>query len=298
MSSRLSNDPADSQEAVFRFLADPKTHGLSEPVVRVDTANAVVFLAGPDAYKVKRAVKFPFMDLSTLDKRRRACEAEIAVNRADAPGVYLAALPITRKRRHARNRGRGRNRRMGHPHAAIRRERDARPRRRARRRLGRRSSTSWRSRSAAPTPARRCGTRRGPRMPSRPTSSRTTPLSPSGPIFSIAATARKAHRRFAARFRDRAAGPPQARRGWFHAPLSWRSAPAQHCHARRRADFVRCGRVFGRGRERRRALRSCLFADGSGGARLARFRQSALQPLSRARSRRRRCRASPRCRCS
>jgi len=97
MSSALSNDPAESQEAVFRFLADPKTHGLSEPVVRVDTANAVVFLAGPGAYKVKRAVKFPFMDLSTLDKRRRACEAEIEVNRADAPGVYLAALPITRK---------------------------------------------------------------------------------------------------------------------------------------------------------------------------------------------------------
>jgi uncharacterized protein len=97
MSSGLSDDPADPQEAVFRFLADPKTHGLSEPVVRVDTANAIVFLAGPDAYKVKRAVKFPFMDLSTLDKRRCACEAEVAVNRADAPGVYLAALPITRK---------------------------------------------------------------------------------------------------------------------------------------------------------------------------------------------------------
>jgi hypothetical protein len=37
------------------------------------------------------------MDLSTLDKRRRACEAEIAVNRADAPKIHLAALPITRK---------------------------------------------------------------------------------------------------------------------------------------------------------------------------------------------------------
>jgi aminoglycoside phosphotransferase family enzyme/predicted kinase len=97
MSHALIHDPADSQEAVIRFLADPKTHGLSEPVVRVDTAAAIVFLAGPDAYKVKRAVKFPFMDLSTLDKRRRACEAEIAVNRADAPGVYLAALPIARK---------------------------------------------------------------------------------------------------------------------------------------------------------------------------------------------------------
>ena len=99
MSSRHSDDLDQSQEAVFRLLADPETHGLSEPVERVDTANAVVFLAGPDAYKVKRAVKFPFMDLSTLAKRREACEAEIAVNRASAPQIYLSALPITRQGR-------------------------------------------------------------------------------------------------------------------------------------------------------------------------------------------------------
>jgi hypothetical protein len=92
-----SDDPHESQEAVFQFLADPKTHGLSEPVERVDTAGAVVFLAGGDVYKVKRAVKFPFMDLSTLEKRREACEAEIEVNRASAPQIYLSALPITRR---------------------------------------------------------------------------------------------------------------------------------------------------------------------------------------------------------
>jgi len=96
MSARGTDRPADSQAAVFRFLANPRTHGLSEPVARVDTAGAVLFLAGPDVYKVKRAVMFPFMDLSTLEKRRLACEAEIEVNRATAPGVYLAALPITR----------------------------------------------------------------------------------------------------------------------------------------------------------------------------------------------------------
>jgi len=84
---------------VFRFLADPRTHGLSARIGRVDTAGAVVFLAGADAYKVKRAVKFPFMDLSTLEKRREACEAEIAVNRASAPQIYVAALPITRRGR-------------------------------------------------------------------------------------------------------------------------------------------------------------------------------------------------------
>ena len=96
MTSLGSGDPDRSQEAVFRFLADPKTHGLREPVERVDTAGAVVFLAGADVYKVKRAVKFPFMDLSTLDERREACEAEIEVNHASAPQIYLSALPITR----------------------------------------------------------------------------------------------------------------------------------------------------------------------------------------------------------
>src|SRR5258708_11403787 len=97
MTALRADDPDQSQEAVFEFLADPKTHGLSEPVARVDTANAVVFLAGADVYKVKRAVKFPFMDLSTLDKRCEACEAEIEVNRASAPQIYLSALPITRQ---------------------------------------------------------------------------------------------------------------------------------------------------------------------------------------------------------
>ena len=92
-----ADTPPESQEAVFRFLANPKTHKLSEPVERVDTANAVVFLAGADVYKVKRAVKFPFMDLSTLDKRREACEAEIAVNRPLAPDIYVSALPIVRQ---------------------------------------------------------------------------------------------------------------------------------------------------------------------------------------------------------
>lgn len=86
---------ADQSEAIG-FLADPASHGIEEPVVRFDTHGAVVFLAGEDAYKLKRAVRFPFMDLSSVDRRRAACEAEITVNRANAPSIYLGALPITR----------------------------------------------------------------------------------------------------------------------------------------------------------------------------------------------------------
>lgn len=86
----------EDQSAVFDFLDDPATHDAADTVKRIDTHGAAVFLAGDNAYKVKRAVKFPFMDFSTLDKRKTTCEAEIAVNRPNAPDIYRAAVPITR----------------------------------------------------------------------------------------------------------------------------------------------------------------------------------------------------------
>jgi aminoglycoside phosphotransferase family enzyme/predicted kinase len=86
----------ETQEAVFRFLADPATHG-GATVKRINTHGASVFLAGPVAYKVKRAVRFPFLDFSTLEKRKAALEAEIAANRPFAPELYLEVRPIVRR---------------------------------------------------------------------------------------------------------------------------------------------------------------------------------------------------------
>jgi aminoglycoside phosphotransferase family enzyme/predicted kinase len=85
-----------SQEPVFALLADPATHGGSA-VKRVDTHAGVVFLAGERALKLKRAVKYPFLDYSTLDKRKSACEAEIAVNHPYAPELYRGVVAITRE---------------------------------------------------------------------------------------------------------------------------------------------------------------------------------------------------------
>ncbi|WP_026606257.1 AAA family ATPase [Methylocapsa acidiphila] len=84
------------QSDVFAFLSDPAVHKIAEPVTRIDTHGAAVFLAGRDAYKVKRAVHFPFMDFSTLELRRRACENELAVNKANARDLYLGVVPISR----------------------------------------------------------------------------------------------------------------------------------------------------------------------------------------------------------
>src|SRR5215467_11292474 len=86
----------ECQDAVFALLADPATHGGSA-VKRVDTHAASVFLAGERALKVKRAVRFPFLDYSTLAKRKEACEAELRINRSFAPDIYRRVLAITRE---------------------------------------------------------------------------------------------------------------------------------------------------------------------------------------------------------
>ncbi len=85
----------ESQDEVAAFLADPATHG-GAAVRRIDTHAAMVFLAGDRAIKLKRAVWFPFLDFSTVEKRRLNCEREVALNRRTAPSLYLGAVPVTR----------------------------------------------------------------------------------------------------------------------------------------------------------------------------------------------------------
>jgi aminoglycoside phosphotransferase family enzyme/predicted kinase len=84
-------DPARDQARALMLLGSTQTHGLPPDgrVERIDTHAASVFLAGDRAYKLKRAVTFPFFDYSTLSQRLSACEAEVALNRRTAPTLYL-----------------------------------------------------------------------------------------------------------------------------------------------------------------------------------------------------------------
>jgi len=84
------------QSDVFALLANPATHG-GAPVQRIDTHSAAIFLASDRAFKIKRAVRYPFLDFSTLAKRKAACEAELEINRVFAPELYLRVTPITRE---------------------------------------------------------------------------------------------------------------------------------------------------------------------------------------------------------
>src|SRR5262245_36937927 len=55
---------------------------------------SVVFLAGAFVYKIKKPVRFDFLDFSTLEQRRHFCEEEVRLNRRLAPDVYLGVVPI------------------------------------------------------------------------------------------------------------------------------------------------------------------------------------------------------------
>lgn len=55
-----------------------------------------VFLGAQRVYKVKKPVSLGFLDFSTVERRRQACQAEIDLNRRLAPDVYLGLRPIHR----------------------------------------------------------------------------------------------------------------------------------------------------------------------------------------------------------
>ncbi|HSF16007.1 MAG TPA: AAA family ATPase [Vicinamibacteria bacterium] len=55
-----------------------------------------VFLSANDAWKVKKPVGLGFLDFSTIEKRREACEAEVRLNRRLAPNVYRGVVPVRR----------------------------------------------------------------------------------------------------------------------------------------------------------------------------------------------------------
>src|SRR3974377_519520 len=85
-----------SQDAVIDFLSKPGSYpDAREGVSRIETHAAIVFLAGDRAYKLKRAVKLPYLDFSTLEKRRAVIERELEINSRESPELYLSVMPVT-----------------------------------------------------------------------------------------------------------------------------------------------------------------------------------------------------------
>ncbi|WP_047462158.1 bifunctional aminoglycoside phosphotransferase/ATP-binding protein [Rhizobium rhizogenes] len=86
----------EDQQAAVAFLSDPKSYGLASPVEMIETHISRIFLAGARAYKMKKAVSFPYVDFSTASLRLTACQKEMELNSRTAPGLYLGVKKLVR----------------------------------------------------------------------------------------------------------------------------------------------------------------------------------------------------------
>jgi uncharacterized protein len=85
------------QDPIVVALADAAFYAHAPRTVEhVQTHISHVFLAGAFVYKLKKAVRLPFADFSSLERRRVFCDEEVRLNRRLAPDVYLGVLRITR----------------------------------------------------------------------------------------------------------------------------------------------------------------------------------------------------------
>jgi aminoglycoside phosphotransferase family enzyme/predicted kinase len=91
-----AQEPVHSTDLVC-FLSRPDAYPRPTATVTVlETHISWVFLTDQYVYKLKKPVRFAFLDYSTADLRQAACAEEVRLNSRLAPGIYLGVVPITR----------------------------------------------------------------------------------------------------------------------------------------------------------------------------------------------------------
>lgn len=85
------------QTATIAFLSETATVGTMAAVETIETHISRIFLAGDRVFKMKRAVKLPYVDFSTPERRLAACRKEVELNSMTAPDLYLGVRCITRE---------------------------------------------------------------------------------------------------------------------------------------------------------------------------------------------------------
>ena len=86
---------ASSLPAIVRAMLRPEFYPVRPDTVElIQTHISYVFIAGDFVYKLKKAVRFAFIDCTDAAQRRHLCAEEIRLNRRLAPDVYLGMYPI------------------------------------------------------------------------------------------------------------------------------------------------------------------------------------------------------------
>ncbi|MDX8354961.1 AAA family ATPase [Cognatiyoonia sp. IB215182] len=92
----MATDQTDQTEAIA-FLRAHDSAGPAKASEVIQTHCALVFLHGTEALKIKRAVKYDYLDFSTLALREDMLRREMALNADAAPGLYHDVAALTRQ---------------------------------------------------------------------------------------------------------------------------------------------------------------------------------------------------------
>jgi aminoglycoside phosphotransferase family enzyme len=88
-----AREPSLSDKVEFLMRGDAYRPPVPEVVLR-ETHMSEVFLAGERVYKLKKPLRFPYLDFSTLARREAACRAELRLNCRLAPDTYRDVVPL------------------------------------------------------------------------------------------------------------------------------------------------------------------------------------------------------------
>src|SRR6478735_8306100 len=82
---------------LLRELRERAASSGEDREVRLIETHISWVLLGPEVYKIKKPVSFPFLDFSSFEERERVCRNEVRINRRLAPRTYLGVVPIRRR---------------------------------------------------------------------------------------------------------------------------------------------------------------------------------------------------------
>ncbi len=96
MLTTTSEGDFSHHNALTKWLSSPAAYDHApDGIEQIETHISRVFLVGSLVYKLKKPVRYDFLDFSTLSAREHACREEVRLNRRLAPHSYLGVVPIT-----------------------------------------------------------------------------------------------------------------------------------------------------------------------------------------------------------
>lgn len=83
-------------DAKVAFLRSPASYAEGTHDVRaIETHMSWVFLTDDFAYKLKKPVRYAYLDFSSIEARGHYCHEEVRLNQPLAESVYLGAIPLS-----------------------------------------------------------------------------------------------------------------------------------------------------------------------------------------------------------